>query len=115
MRHFKIYQRKGNDDIASQKEVITRRVKYLKDWGEPDLIIVDGGIGQITAFKEEISKVPIVGIAKHPDRLIVEGKKIKLEGLSLNLVSRIRDEAHRFARRYHHSLISKSITNANGN
>ncbi len=114
-RHFRIKRAKGGDDYASMKEIGERRKKNLASWGTPDLIIVDGGVGQVKAFKEGLSEVPVVGIAKHPDRLIIGENKIKLVGPALNLVARMRDEAHRFARRYHHSLISKSITNANNN
>lgn len=107
-RHFKIRQKKGQSDYDSMKEVANRRAKHFDDWGKPDLIIVDGGLSQVTAFKID---VPVVGIAKNPDRLIVGDEKIRLTGSALNLVQRMRDEAHRFARRYHHKLISKSILN----
>lgn len=109
-RHFKIKKVKGNNDYASMEEVAKRRMSHFEDWGKPNIIIVDGGIGQIKAFKKAISDIPIVGIAKNPDRLITEGKKIKLEGSSLNIVARMRDEAHRFARRYHHKLVSRTLT-----
>jgi excinuclease ABC subunit C len=116
-RHFKIRRAKGGDDYDSMREIARRRALHFNDWGIPDLIIVDGGLGQIKAFTTliHINIVPVIGIAKHPDRLVIGDKKIKLTGEVLNLVSRIRDEAHRFARRYHHSLISKSITNAGNN
>ncbi|MCX6705078.1 MAG: UvrB/UvrC motif-containing protein [Candidatus Woesebacteria bacterium] len=112
-RHFRIRQVKGNSDIDSLKEVITRRLKHIDDWGRPDLIIVDGGIAQVRVFTNMIYimlvDIPVVGIAKNPDRLIVGNTKIRLEGNALHLVSRIRDEAHRFARRYHHMLVSKAL------
>lgn len=114
-RHFRIRRAKGGDDYDAMREVASRRALHFDDWGISDLIIVDGGVGQISAFEEKISMIPIVGIAKHPNRLVTNQAKIKLTGKPLNLVSRIRDEAHRFARRYHHSLISKSITNAGNN
>jgi excinuclease ABC subunit C len=118
-RHFMIKTAKGGDDYASMREVAKRRARHFSDWGSPDLIIVDGGLGQVKAFTTIIYinevKIPIVGIAKHPDRLIIGDSKIKLTGPSLSFVSRIRDEAHRFARRYHHHLISKVYTNANDN
>ncbi len=135
-RQFKIRAAKGGDDYGSLAEVARRRATHFSDWGKPDLIIVDGGIGQVKAFSQKIkaidNAIPVVGIAKQPDRLIVisdtsdksakserpedfseAGKiqKIKLEGGALNLVSRMRDEAHRFARRYHHKLVSKALTN----
>ena len=112
-RHFKIKTAQGGDDYGSLREVAKRRALHFNDWGKPDLIIVDGGVGQVASFKKKITEVPIVGIAKHPDRLIIGNQKIKLQGAALQLVSRMRDEAHRFARRYHHSLILRSITNAN--
>lgn len=110
-RHFRIKQKNGSSDYDSMKEVAIRRTKHLKDWGKPDLIIVDGGLSQIKAFNINI---PVVGIAKNPDRLIFpDGKKIILKGFSLFILQRIRDEAHRFARRYHHLLIKKNLLNLN--
>ncbi|HUC94720.1 MAG TPA: UvrB/UvrC motif-containing protein [Candidatus Saccharimonadales bacterium] len=114
-RHFRIRQEKGNSDIDSMREIVARRIKHLEDWGKPDLIIVDGGVAQVNAFTCVLQAnkvmIPVVGIAKHPDRLIINDQKIKLEGKVLNLVSRIRDEAHRFARVYHHELVSRSLVN----
>jgi excinuclease ABC subunit C len=85
----------------------------MNDWGKPDLIIVDGGKAQVNAFslilQVKKTKIPVVGIAKGPDRLIVYDQAIRLQGTALNFVQKIRDEAHRFARSYHHNLISKSI------
>ncbi len=111
-RHFKIRQNKSQSDYDSMKEIALRRIKNISRWSKPDLIIVDGGLGQVKIFNKEFEKlgIDVVGIAKHPDRLILaNGKKIRLTKLSLQLVSRIRDEAHRFARRYHHKLISKTL------
>ena len=113
-RHFKIRKAKGGDDYESMREVARRRSKHFGDWGRPDLIIVDGGVGQVKSFVSSLryngTEIPVVGIAKHPDRLIVGEEKIKLTGSPLNLVSRMRDEAHRFARRYHHKLVSKQFS-----
>jgi excinuclease ABC subunit C len=113
-RHFRIRQAKSSSDIDSLKEVITRRLNHIKDWGKPDLIIVDGGVAQVNTFNKVIinykSNIPVIGIAKNPDRLIVADKKLLLRGSSLHFVSRMRDEAHRFARRYHHQLISNALT-----
>jgi excinuclease ABC subunit C len=94
------------------REIANRRIKHLETWGRPDLIIVDGGLGQVKIFNEicKIFSIPVVGIAKNPDRLVFSnGTKIRLRGLTLQLVSRIRDEAHRFARRYHHLLVTKNL------
>lgn len=109
-RHFKIRQDKRQSDYDSMKEIARRRLKQT--WDRPDLIIVDGGLGQVKIFNTVFSKigVPVVGLAKNPDRLIFpSGHKIRPDSLSLRLVQRLRDEAHRFARRYHHMLIRKSL------
>lgn len=119
-RHFHINQDKGASDIDSMHEVIIRRKKHFKDWGRPDLIIVDGGKAQVSVFLNELinESIPVVGLAKRFETLVIPtqylGTKTLREyklpnGPALNLVQRIRDEAHRFARRYHHKLLSKSI------
>ncbi|MBL7036576.1 GIY-YIG nuclease family protein [Candidatus Microgenomates bacterium] len=115
-RHFKIKQKKTQSDFDSMVEVAKRRRNNIAKWGTPDLIVVDGGLAQVKAFNQifmeplQKKKIPVVGIAKHPDRLIFsEGKKVKLTGSTLRLTQRLRDEAHRFARRYHHLLMKKSL------
>jgi len=118
-RHFKISSKKGGDDVASMKEVAKRRSKYFTKWGRPDLIIVDGGKTQVNVFREGLFryKIPIIGLAKKDESIIIPSVKqrgeyteIKLpKGFALNLVQRLRDEAHRFARRYHHKLLQKSL------
>lgn len=114
-KHFKIRQRIGNSDFDSMEEVARRRSNHLKSWGKPDLIIVDGGLPQIKAFNQEFraKNIEVVGIAKNPDRLIIKGRtlSVKLYDPSLQLVVRMRNEAHRFARRYHHLLIKKNLLN----
>ncbi len=111
-KHFRIRQNNGQSDYDSMREIVGRRVKHIESWGKPDLIIVDGGLGQVKIFNDVFAKndIPVVGIAKHPDRLVFpDGTKFRLKGPSLHLVSRARDEAHRFARRLHHKLISKKL------
>lgn len=111
-RHFKVKQRNGQSDYDSMNEIAKRRMKNLDAWGTPDLIIVDGGLGQVKIFNTICTayNIPVVGIAKNPDRLVFpDGRKVRLRGQALHLVGRIRDEAHRFARRLHHKLLSKSI------
>lgn len=111
-RNFRIRQNKKQSDYDSMREVANRRYKNLASWDRPDLIIVDGGLGQVNIFSKVFEKenIPVLGIAKHPDRLIFpDGRKIKLEDKALSLVARIRDEAHRFARRYHHKLVTKEL------
>lgn len=119
-RHFKIYQNKKNSDVDSLREVIKRRLKHLKDWGRPDLIIVDGGKPQVGVFVHELrnTNIPVVGLAKKFETLVIPthiNETVKLaeykvpRGPTLNFLQRIRDEAHRFARVYHHKLLSKAI------
>lgn len=117
-RHFRIHQIKRSDDIASLSEVAKRRIKHLEDWGIPDLIIVDGGKGQVMAFKKFFSqyKIPVVGLAKEFETLVfpktkeIGFRKFKVpKSPAKNLLQRIRNEAHRFARRYHHNILRKSL------
>lgn len=101
------------NDFAMMQEVLQRRIRH-KDWPFPDLIIVDGGKGQVSAvnkivFEQNIN-VPVIGIAKREELLITaDFKVIRLprDSDGLNLVKRIRDEAHRFAITYHRKLRSK--------
>lgn len=118
-RHFRIRSDKKSDDIASLKEVAQRRYKSLGSWGRPDLILVDGGKAQVAVFKETFSKeaIPVVGLSKRFETLVIPNPKgvmanfveIRVKPPALNLVQRVRNEAHRFARRYHHLLLKKSL------
>ena len=124
-RHFRIRQTKGNSDTDSLLEVAKRRVRYLTKWGRPDLIIVDGGKGQVSKFNSvfESHNIPVVGIAKHEETLVFTKKSasgevkyslVKLiQGPALNFVQKMRNEAHRFARRYHHILIRRDLVGIN--
>jgi len=105
------------NDFAMMEEIITRRLKH-REWGFPDLIIVDGGKGQISsaikALTKENIQIPIVGLAKQEEIIITaDFKEIILpkDSKHLLLVMRIRDEAHRFAITYHKKLRAKSIYN----
>ena len=119
-RHFKIIQNKRQSDYDSMKELATRRKRHLNDWGTPDLMIVDGGKAQLSVFLKEFSSesIKVIGLAKRFETLVVPGNKhqsssfieYKLpKGPSLNLVQRIRNEAHRFAQSYHHKLFNKTL------
>ncbi len=114
-RHFKMYNKKRNSDVDSMREVITRRLKHLEDWGRPQLIIIDGGKPQLSAVHDliEAYEIPFVGLAKRFETIVIykDGKfiEIKPKGSVLNLLQRIRDEAHRFARRLHHKQVRDSI------
>ncbi len=103
------------NDFAMMQEVIRRRFGH-SEWQTPNLIIVDGGKGQISSVNkvvfEQNLEVPVIGIAKREELLITsEFKVIRLPRTSgaLSLVIRIRDEAHRFAITYHRKLRSKYL------
>jgi len=111
-RHYKIRSKSTPDDVAMMKEVIKRRYTYLleNDFELPDLILVDGGKGQLNAglsiLKElGIEGIPIIGLAKKLEEIYLPGEKKPLilpkTSLLLKLLQRIRDEAHRFAVRLH--------------
>ncbi len=121
-RHFKIFQKKSNSDVDSMREVITRRLKHIDppngeaSWGRPDLIIIDGGKPQLSAVHDllEEAGIPFFGLAKQFETIVIrkpdeEFIEIKATGKALNLLQRIRDEAHRFARRLHHKQVRDSI------
>lgn len=104
----------GPNDFAMMEEVLQRRIRHLTDWGVPDLIIVDGGKGQISsavkALKENKLMIPVIGLAKREEIIITSGFKfIRLpkDSNGLKLLMRIRDEAHRFAITYHKKLRSR--------
>lgn len=113
-RHFRVSVKDQNNDTDSIKKVITRRARHFDDWGRPDLIIVDGGKGQLAVARQVITDIPVVGLAKRFETIICateDGyREIRLpEGGAKNLVVRLRDEAHRFARTYHHALVKKNL------
>ncbi|OGH47086.1 MAG: hypothetical protein A3A51_02460 [Candidatus Levybacteria bacterium RIFCSPLOWO2_01_FULL_39_10] len=105
------------NDFAMMQEVIRRRLNH-PEWQTPDLIIVDGGKGQVSSslkvLNEANVQIPLVGIAKREEIIIASDlKEIKIDKNSpaLLLVRRIRDEAHRFAITYHRKLRSKYLLN----
>jgi excinuclease ABC subunit C len=123
-RRFKIKTVDGVDDYASLKEVVSRRYKRALAGRElwPDLVLIDGGIGQLhaaeEAFAEMGTKMPrLASIAKKEEIIHVHGqaKPIKLPSNDpvRKLIQSIRDESHRFAQHYHHILRSKSGLNKN--
>lgn len=103
-RKFKIKTVQGADDVASLKEILARRLAH-NEWLKPDLILIDGGIGQVNGIKNVLISykldIPVVGIAKGPDR--DKNEIIGANSLSIDkkLLLRIRDEAHRFAIQYY--------------
>jgi len=113
-RRFKIRSTEGKpDDFLSMREVTSRR--YGATDNLPDLIVIDGGLGQLSSALEIIRgaghKVPVVGLAKQFELIFVEGSSIPVElprdSQALKLMQRIRDEAHRFAITYHRKLRRK--------
>ncbi len=119
-RHFKIRSVSGPDDFASMREVVQRRyTRVLQEEGTlPDLIMVDGGKGQLSSAVEvltglELQKVPIIGLAKRLEEVFVPGSSEALmlprTSSGLRLLQQIRDEAHRFAITHHRTLRSKRI------
>lgn len=116
-RKFKIRFTPTNkpNDFAMMKEVLRRRFKH-GEWQTPNLIIVDGGKGQISASHEvlqELQKhIPLVGLAKREETIITsdfEEISLPKDTPALQLVIRIRNEAHRFAIAYHRKLRSRKF------
>jgi excinuclease ABC subunit C len=121
-RKFKITNQK-NDDYAAMREVLIRRLKHLDDWGKPDLVVIDGGAGQLGAVSDllEKEKIPYLGRSKAGDH----GKNAKTQIITplgrkgvdntilahnthiVKLLARISEESHRFAISYHTSLRGK--------
>ena len=112
-RHFNIKTVQGINDFASMKEVVHRRYKRLLEEEKPlpQLVIIDGGKGQLHAALEAIEELKIrgritmVGLAKNVEEIFFPGDqqswKLPYNGESLNLVRRIRDEVHRFGISFH--------------
>ena len=115
-RKFKIKKNGLRSDFDRLKEVMSRRIK--QNWPVPDLLIIDGGRPQIKAmlkiFHNNGLNIPLIGIAKNPDRVIIgiEGYPnlfLKNDSNVLNVIRLLRDESHRFARKYHLFLRSKDF------
>jgi len=118
-RRYKISVKNTPDDFSMMKEMITRRLK--SDVPLPELMVIDGGKGQLSVVKEvlvnnltiqQFSNLKVVGLAKRIETIIsLDGDEINLPESSpgLHLLQRLRDEAHRFSRKYHFHLRSKSL------
>ncbi len=144
-RKFKINKKQTPDDFAMMREMIGRRLRHSplpsreglgegpkasqappltppqrggETWPLPDLMLIDGGKGQLNAalavlqkFKNQNSKIKILGLAKRLEEIFLPGKKdpivLPANSIALFLLQRIRDEAHRFAVKYHRHLRSK--------
>ena len=120
-RMFKIRVKESPDDYAMMQEVVYRRYKGVLERGHrlPDLILVDGGKGQLSVTVRALSElgldyVPVAALAKKDEILFtrdnLDGVALDFDSAGLHLVQRIRDEAHRFAQRYHHKLREKRFS-----
>ena len=124
-RKFKIKSTEGKpDDFLSMKEVLSRRLSRLGEpkWEKPDLIIIDGGKGQLSSVMQIVEEMGIkvgkggidfVSLAKREEEVFLphqsESIRIPINSNAMFLIQRIRDEAHRFAITYHRDLRSKAL------
>ncbi len=123
-RHFNIKTVVGPDDFASMEEVVYRRYKRLLEENEPlpQLIIIDGGKGQLSSALKSIDaldlrgKIAIVGIAKRLEELFYPGDSVPLyldkKSETLKVIQYLRNEAHRFGITFHRDKRSKSALNS---
>ena len=118
-RRFRIREVQGSDDFRMIAEIVKRRYRRLKNerLPFPDLIVIDGGKGQLSAAWNELKllglDIPIVSLAKKEEEVFLPQKrnsvKLSLDSLGLKLLQRLRDEAHRFAISYHRKLRHKNV------
>jgi excinuclease ABC subunit C len=119
-RRFKITSFEGADDYRSHKEMMQRRLARLSSdkekFPKPDLIIIDGGKGQLSAVKEvfeeyNIADIDLIALAEREEEVFMVGKSepivLEKRDYCLKMLQRIRDEAHRFAITYHRTLRGK--------
>jgi excinuclease ABC subunit C len=128
-RRFQIRTVQGPDDFASHQEVLRRRfrrstvgeegIEEERRWAMPDLVLIDGGRGQVSAAKAVLDELglhemPVAGLAKEREELILPDRDepvvLSTTSQALYLVQRLRDEAHRFAITYHRNLRNKRTT-----
>lgn len=118
-RRFRIKEVDGIDDFRMIAEIVRRRYRRLKDegLGFPDLIVIDGGKGQLSAASRELASlgvdIPVLSLAKREEEVFLPNRRnaVRLEAhsLALQLLQRVRDEAHRFAISYHRQLRAKKM------
>ncbi|TXG77268.1 excinuclease ABC subunit UvrC [Patescibacteria group bacterium] len=123
-RKFKM-QLPGNNDTGHMRETVKRRLKHLKDWGRPDLIVIDGGIPQLSAVADVLraENIPFVGRNKSgyhgknsrvrlvvPRGGVYEAIELEKNSHIAKLISRLDDESHRFAVSYHTTLKRQGAT-----
>jgi excinuclease ABC subunit C len=118
-RRFKIKHGQGNNDYLSIQEVVSRRYREAGTNNElfPDVILIDGGLGQLHAAMEVFSTMDVrppmvISLAKKEELVFTQARsepiRLKRNNVGLKLLQYIRDEAHRFAQHYHHILRRKS-------
>jgi len=118
-KRYKIRSVEGVDDFASMREVITRRFRRLQQEGEafPDILLIDGGKGQLNAVMETFAAIDIeppttISLAKKEEEVFIPGQseslRLSRHSFALRLLQYVRDESHRFAQHYHHLLRGKA-------
>jgi excinuclease ABC subunit C len=130
-RHFNVKTVEGINDFATMKEVVYRRYKRLMEENQslPQLVIIDGGKGQLSAALESIQelglrgKLTLVGLAKNEEEIFFAGDreslKLPYDSMSLKLIRKIRDEVHRFGISFHrnkrsHGTFKNELENIKG-
>jgi excinuclease ABC subunit C len=118
-KRFKIKSVAGIDDFASMREVISRRYAgHREEWGVPDIVLIDGGKGQLNAaldaFRYHGIEPPVlISLAKQEEEIFRPGEsesiKLSRHSAALRLLQFVRDEAHRFAQHYHHILRKRKL------
>ncbi len=118
-RRFRIKTVQGADDYKMLAEAVSRRYKRLKEknLNLPDLILIDGGKGQLSAAENELKRleldIPIISLAKREEEIFTPQStrplRLKNNSAALRLIQHIRDESHRFALKYHQVLRRKKL------
>ena len=116
-KHFRM-KTPGPNDFAMMEELLTRRLEKIEDDPEPDLIVIDGGKGQLgmacgVLDKLNLNHIPIIGLAKEFEEIFIPNSQrpiiIPKNNHALHLLQQVRDESHRFAITYHRKLRSNNI------
>lgn len=112
-KRFKIKYVRGINDFLMIKEAVKRRLNH-PEWGKPDLILIDGGFGQLKYAQEAVFEarqdLPLIGLAKRQEQICLPNGKlltISTQNPAIHVLQRVRDEAHRFAKKYHNLLRMK--------
>lgn len=121
-RLFNIRTKNTPDDYGMMAEALTRRQQH-PEWGLPDVVMIDGGIGQVRAVQKIWNwPVPVIGLAKRPDRIVIVPpanefgiaapprlERVESLGSGAKIVQQLRDEAHRFAKQQTHHRYRKNV------